>query len=69
MTSKIVKVMIGDVDYKMDADSITKEASVGMIIGQGDPSSPPSGIFMSEDERLANWYGATIDSLILDLEE
>ncbi len=35
------------------ADSITKEASVGMIIGQGDPSSPPSGIFMAEDPTRA----------------
>jgi hypothetical protein len=46
----------------------TKEASIGMIVRDGDPSSPPSDIFMSEDERLVNWYGATIDSLIRDLE-
>ena len=53
---------------EMNADSITKEASIGMIVRDGDPSSPPSDIFMSEDERLVNWYGATIDSLIRDLE-
>lgn len=51
----------------MDAE-VTKRASVGMIVRDGDPSSPPSDIFMSEDERLVNWYGATIDSLIRDLE-
>ncbi len=34
---------------EMNADSITKEASIGMIVRDGDPSSPPSDIFMSED--------------------
>ena len=49
-------------------DAETKEASVGMIVRDGDPSSPPSDIFMAEDERLVNWHGATVDSLIRDLE-
>ena len=38
---------------QMASESLTKEASVGMIIGQGDPSSPPSGIFMAEDPTRA----------------
>ena len=46
----------------------TKEASVGMIVRDGRPVFSPSDIFMSEDERLVNWYGATVDSLIRDLE-
>ena len=39
--------------YRLASESLTKEASVGMIIGQGDPSSPPSGIFMAEDPTRA----------------
>ena len=36
----------------MPRESLTKEASVGMIIGQGDPSSPPAGIFMNAESKV-----------------
>ena len=41
--------MLERAGVQMASESMTKEASVGMIIGQGDPSSPPSGIFMADE--------------------
>jgi len=35
------------------SESMTKEASIGMIVRDGDPSSPPSDIFMAEDPTRA----------------
>jgi len=37
----------------MDAE-VTKRASTGMIVQDGDPSSPPSDIFMAEDPTQAD---------------
>ena len=51
----------------MPRESLTKEASVGMIIGQGDPSSPPSGIFMADEypPRAMDYRGPEHYELVL----
>tara|TARA_R110001592_G_scaffold32099_3_gene112536 strand:- start:2621 stop:3376 length:756 start_codon:yes stop_codon:yes gene_type:complete len=46
------------------ADSLEKEASVGMIVRDGDPSSPPSDIFMADEYALKR-----VDHIVDTLED
>lgn len=41
-------------DFYENHAEVTKRASVGMIVRDGDPSSPPSDIFMAEDPTQAD---------------